>query len=224
MDSLYIHDEAILFYFQALQRPWLVPVMKALSFVGETPAMTVLTLVLAGLFAWARRPRTACCLLVCSLLAWGTFLSIKHFVHRPRPDMAWRAPDVPLPSSSSFPSGHAFMSMAVVGGSAMLAARGLRRRWVQEVLVLGGIGFSLCVGVSRLYLGLHYPVDALTGWSGGLAYALLAVWADQRWGYQPDEAVPAAALPANAPVPQRGRDGIVSGERTDIAQGISPRS
>lgn len=224
MDWFYAHDEAALFYFGSLQRPWLLHLMKGFTFLGEKYTLSVLALVLAGLFLWGRRPRTAAILVVSSALALATSTSIKFFIHRTRPDMAWRAPEVRLPTTPSFPSGHSFLSLAVFGGAAMLAARGLRRRGARLPLIAAGVGLSVCIGLSRIYLGVHYPVDVLTGWSGGLAYALLATYADQRWGYQPPDALLANGPPGYLPVSEEAEDALVAANRDERAQSVSPRS
>ena len=61
----------------------------------------------------------------------------------------------------------------------MLGARLLKRRWQRGALVLGGVGVGVLVGLTRPYLGVHYPLDVLAGWVGGLlcvavAYGLTA--------------------------------------------------
>lgn len=66
----------------------------------------------------------------------------------------------------SFPSGHAMGSMALVAALASLA---WRTRWRWPVLVVGGL-FVALVGLSRLYLGVHYPSDVLAGWAAFLGW------------------------------------------------------
>jgi undecaprenyl-diphosphatase len=72
--------------------------------------------------------------------------------------------------SSSFPSGHAGNSMAVLLSIALIAAKPAHRVPAVMIAVLG----SLLVGSTRPYLGVHWPSDVIGGWSLGAAIALLA--------------------------------------------------
>lgn len=96
-------------------------------------------------------------------------LLLKHSFHRPRPELV---PHLSYVYTSSFPSGHAMLSATV-----FLTLGALLGRFVQEpvlkayFLVVAGI-LTFLVGVSRVYLGVHYPSDVLAGWTAGLAWAL----------------------------------------------------
>lgn len=120
---------------------------------------------------------------------------IKPWVGRPRPcreeaGLSWVQPRARCSGKGSFPSSHA-ANMA--GVAVLLAVRHRRWGWA---FVPG----ALLVGLSRVYLGVHYPSDVVAGWAlgAGLGYgALLAgEWIDRRWGSGPraggrvDEAVP----------------------------------
>lgn len=73
----------------------------------------------------------------------------------------------------SFPSGHAFGSAAVYAALAYYAGR-YARNWSQEIFFYFLASLLIfIVGVSRIYLGVHYPTDVLAGFSGGIAWALL---------------------------------------------------
>jgi undecaprenyl-diphosphatase len=103
--------------------------------------------------------------------------SLKSFFHRPRPDLV---PHLAQVYTSSFPSGHAMLSATV-----FLTIGALLGRFVQEpvlkayFLIVAGV-LTLLVGVSRVYVGVHYPTDVLAGWTAGLAWALIC-WLVARW-------------------------------------------
>lgn len=90
---------------------------------------------------------------------------LKALFGRPRPDLwepLWRY------SGYSFPSGHAAATASLTLVLALLA---WRTRWRVPVLVLM-VPFTLLVGVSRPYMGVHYPSDVLAGWAFGCAWAV----------------------------------------------------
>ena len=90
-------------------------------------------------------------------------LFIKYSFHRSRPSL-WLSPD---PASGySFPSGHAMGSMALVTAVVLLAWPS-KYRWLVGVI---GLLFVLLVGISRVYLGVHYPSDVLAAWAASFAW------------------------------------------------------
>ena len=87
----------------------------------------------------------------------------KQIFHRVRPAL-WVSP---TPEHTfSFPSGHAVVSMALVAALSVLL---WPTRWRWPVLILGGL-FVALVGLSRIYLGVHYPSDVIAGWAASLAW------------------------------------------------------
>jgi len=120
---------------------------------------------------------------------------IKHVVERPRPD----AEDQLVHAGGfSFPSGHSATSMAVYATLAFLLIRAADRDRVRVVVGLTGGLIVLAIGLSRVFLGVHYPTDVLAGWlTGGLlvlgSWGLVRVLGIQRpqRGHPPE---PAPAL------------------------------
>jgi membrane-associated phospholipid phosphatase len=90
-------------------------------------------------------------------------LATKHYFQRDRPAL-WDS--IAPETTFSFPSGHAMGSMTLAAVLVLLAWP-TRGRW--PVLVLA-LAFTGLVGVSRLYLGVHYPSDVLGGWAAGMAW------------------------------------------------------
>ncbi|HLG07856.1 MAG TPA: phosphatase PAP2 family protein [Gaiellaceae bacterium] len=93
--------------------------------------------------------------------------ALKAAFDRPRPHLGSA---IALPSSTSFPSGHATAGVASLGAAAVLAAERLpsprARTWLWAIVVAGG----LAIGLSRIVLNVHYVTDVLAGWCLGLAW------------------------------------------------------
>ncbi len=107
---------------------------------------------------------------------------LKHWIARPRPELV---PHLALVSNASFPSGHAMVSAAVYLTLALMLAEGIERDgWRGGAGRAAVVGFFsllvVLIGMSRVYLGVHWPSDVLAGWCFGTAWALL-VWMGDRW-------------------------------------------
>lgn len=135
---------------------------------------TVLTLVtVAGIIALLiyRRRAQALVFGATVLLAQGAAETIKAFVDRPRPDLVSH---LDMAYSASFPSGHSLMSPAVYFTLAIIVAESQIRRAARTMAVTGAVVLVVAIGISRVYLGVHWPTDVLGGWSLGSAMALSA--------------------------------------------------
>ena len=117
--------------------------------------------------------RSSAILMLVSVLG-GLVLNevLKMIFDRPRPDLA-------LPSiqvfSSSFPSGHALLSCATYLTMGAIAVRGAPSAIIRAYVMGTAILLAFLVGMSRIYLGVHYPTDVLAGWCIGSAWPL-ACW------------------------------------------------
>jgi undecaprenyl-diphosphatase len=170
MESIQAHDLGILYWFGSLHRPWLNSAAMYLTHIGDYVVMTAIVLAGTGVFVLLHRPRLAAILLLVTVLASGVEWGAKQLVERPRPDVAWRL--VPMPKSSSFPSGHALRMMAVLGCLGLLTAEVVKGYW-RDLAIVAGFGMAILIGLTRIYLGVHYPFDVAGGWIAGLACALL---------------------------------------------------
>lgn len=103
----------------------------------------------------------------CAISGGGVIESFfKKLIQRPRPEFS----DVLMHQSSfAFPSGHAIQSAAIVLAALLLFGHDAQRR--KKLLVLGSLFLGL-VGLSRLYLGAHYPSDILAGWALATTWVL----------------------------------------------------
>lgn len=134
-------------------------------------ALVVLFLLLAGKWQLA--------LFVLVAVGGGQIVAslLKLGVDRPRPDLV---PHLMRETSLSFPSGHAMMSAVTYLTLGSLLARIVPERRLKIFFILVAVVLTLLVGVSRIYLGVHWPSDVLAGWCAGFAWAI-ACWLIARW-------------------------------------------
>lgn len=149
-----------------LATPGLTRLMQTLSFLGSVAAAAAMSLVVVCASLYFRHTRTAALMAITMLGAAVLDVALKHAFHRPRPVAFFGA----SPSSYSFPSGHALGSLCFYGILAAILAGRARGRgakfciWVATVVLVG------MIGLSRIYLGVHYPSDVIAG------YCAATVW------------------------------------------------
>jgi membrane-associated phospholipid phosphatase len=143
--------------------------MRLITNLGSIPVFTVVVIAVA---AWAVRQgnRVAAVVLVMSAVsAEGVNLLLKQFFARQRPDLPY---SIPRPSSYAFPSGHAMVCLAVYGTLAAVVIR-LYPASRPPVLVLTPLVIAL-IGISRVYLGVHWPTDVVAGFAAGVPFLIAA--------------------------------------------------
>jgi undecaprenyl-diphosphatase len=163
--------------------PWLEHVFRDLTALGGYTVITLAAILAFGYLLMLGQ-RLSATLLVLSL-AGATIVNnlLKFGFDRPRPDFIAHLVEV---QSASFPSGHAMLSaIAYLSFGALLAGTQRSRRMKAYVLSIAVLVTAL-IGISRVYLGVHWPSDVLAGWCLGAAWAigfwLLARWLEYRRG------------------------------------------
>ncbi len=149
---------------------WLGEIGRDLTALGGVAVLSLVTLAVLG-FLWLDGKRAAMWfVLIATSGGLVLSLALKAFISRPRPSVV---PHLSYVHTSSFPSGHSMMSAVVY-----LTLGALLTRLVGEVrlkfyfLAVASLLTGL-VGVSRIYMGVHYPTDVLAGWTVGLVWATL---------------------------------------------------
>lgn len=167
--------------------PWFEEMSRDVTALGGVGVLAFLTLATGGLLGLSGRWRTM----------WFVFLAVggglvlsslaKAGFDRPRPDLV---PQFSLVHTSSFPSGHSMMAAVTYLTLAALLARSQPQRRIKIYLILLAALVTVAVGLSRIYLGVHWPTDVVAGWTAGAAWALLCLLAarllEQRRAIEPE--------------------------------------
>ena len=143
---------------------------RDLTALGGFTLLTVVTLVSFGVALLAGRPRLALVGLVSVIVGTAAMNLLKHGYDRPRPELVKHEM---LTYNSSFPSGHSMMAAMVYLTIGILLARTQPLKRVRVFIVTISVLITVLVGVSRVYLGVHWPTDVLAGWTLGGAWAVL---------------------------------------------------
>jgi membrane-associated phospholipid phosphatase len=156
-------DAPILTMLHAVATPTLDHFFVLMTRLGYSWGVVPLDVILLLLFVLLRRFRD-CLFFVLAVIGSGVLnIVAKNHFARMRPDL-WLS--ITPETTYSFPSGHA-MGSATLGVAVILLCWPTRWRWPVTIVSLI---FVLLVGVSRVYLGVHYPSDILAGWTAAIAW------------------------------------------------------
>lgn len=167
-------DETLHQMLYAGGRPLLVAVAKAFTILGQPAVLIPVGFAVAAWLWWARGWRHAVAVLAVTLVGRGLVEAQKYAIERLRPSDEIHL--IPV-STPSFPSGHAASSMIVCLTIALVVFSRTRWKWpaIAVALIL-----SLCIGTSRVLLGVHWPSDVIGGWAFGLLWVVIALpWAER---------------------------------------------
>ena len=151
---------------------WIEEMMRDFTALGSTGVLTLTVLAIAGFLAMTRKGYAA--LFVLASVSGGVLISqaMKWAYARPRPDLVSHGAEV---FTASFPSGHSMMAAVVYLTLGALLARTQVGRRVKIYVLAVAVLLTMLVGVSRVYLGVHWPSDVLAGWALGGMWALICL-------------------------------------------------
>lgn len=152
---------------------WLPGVAVDLTALGGSTVVTLVVVLVAGFLLMQRLWLTALALVLATSTGGQMVWLIKRTIGRARPDLVPHLVDV---SNASFPSGHATNSAIIYLTMAGLVAQVARERAVRRYVLGLAVVLVGAIGMSRVYLGVHWPSDVLAGWSAGTGWAALWWW------------------------------------------------
>jgi undecaprenyl-diphosphatase len=166
---------------------WVEEIMRDFTAMGGMAILTLTTVAVAGFFLLQRKFASTLYLLVS--VGGGLLISsvAKNLFDRPRPDLV---PYGSVVHTASFPSGHSMLAAVTYLTLGVLVARTLPQRRLKVYVLSLATLVTILVGVSRVYLGVHWPTDVLAGWLAGVAWACLCMlgarWLARRGDVEPE--------------------------------------
>jgi membrane-associated phospholipid phosphatase len=181
-------DHAIQAMVHAHTSPGLTKLMFALTWIGSPITLIPVIPLVAGLLWWKRWRDEAVVLLIAMVGAGAMSAALKLHFRRVRPDLPWA---LVHEHSFSFPSGHSVFAVVLYGILAYLGMRHLHGAGQRVAMLATAVLLILGIGLSRIYLGVHFPSDVAAGYFVGLVW--LAVVAGCDWKLRRSEQVQPAA-------------------------------
>jgi undecaprenyl-diphosphatase len=168
-------DEAVRAAINQHASPALTSLMRFITFFGSTIFITVVGICVALYFIrikWRHAALLFAITMAGALVLNGT---LKLLFHRARPEPFF---GMVAPTSYSFPSGHALYSLCFYGTLAVIAGGRVRRLAGRLAIRAAAVSLILLVGISRIYLGVHYPSDVLAGYMAAFIWVMTVAFGD----------------------------------------------
>ncbi len=148
--------------------PVVLTIARDITSLGSTTVLLLITVFTGGFLLLAGRRHLGLC--IYGAVGSGMLVStiLKDLFDRPRPEVV---PHEAYVFNSSFPSGHSMVSAVTYLTLGALLARTQTRKRLRAYFLLTAAFLTFLVGVSRVYLGVHWPTDVLAGWTAGITWA-----------------------------------------------------
>ena len=153
-----------------LASPALTTTMRGISFLGSTLFLTAATIVVVAWFALRKWGREAKLFAITMIGASILNTTLKLVFHRPRPVPFF---NLTAPETYSFPSGHALASCCFFAGLAAILSGRIKSRRARTIIWIAAATMFLLIGLSRIYLGVHYTTDVIAGFAAALIWILV---------------------------------------------------
>lgn len=171
-------DQSVISIIQGLESKTLTPIMRVFTFIGSYKGILVILLMMIFILFFVLKSRTDA-LLVAVVIAGTQVINqvLKLYFQRARPNFH-RLIEI---GGYSFPSGHAMSALAVYGILTYVFWRHTSDRTGRIMLIIISMIFILMIGISRIYLGVHYPSDIIGGYLASGVLLILAIGIFRRY-------------------------------------------
>ncbi len=175
--TLFNLESGLLYWFASGRTDGLTDVFNLITHAGGTKSLIlVIGLTLLSL-AWFRFYKEAAILFSGMSVGVITSQSLKHWINRARPEVVSHLTEF---SSPSFPSGHAMNNMLFATIIIYLSWRLFKNKHLSFIVGVVMYAWAFLVGISRLYLGVHWPTDVIFGWILGLLVGGGIIWGAEK--------------------------------------------
>ncbi|WP_312475369.1 phosphatase PAP2 family protein [Neobacillus sp.] len=166
-------DSDVIAAIQGLESTFLTKVMKFFTFIGSAPVVIILSVILMVFLYKVLHHRLELILFISAIIGSAVLNQIlKQIFHRVRPNFH-RLIDI---SGYSYPSGHAMNAFTVYVIISFLLWRHIESKWGRSLLIFISVVMILGIGISRIYLGVHYPSDIIGGYLASGFWLTIAIW------------------------------------------------
>ena len=166
-------------HLQSLQNGFLLSFMRWISFIFGSWREALVVAFIAILVWWRIGKRESILILVAGLFALIA-IALKIFVGRPRPSVNL-VQILSLEQDNGFPSGHAISAILILGLTAYLGYINVKNHTARTVILVVLILSIVLIGISRVYLGVHWPSDVMGGYLIGGTLLTLLIWLYRYW-------------------------------------------
>ncbi|WP_028547457.1 phosphatase PAP2 family protein [Paenibacillus sp. UNC451MF] len=175
--SITAFDQTLISFIQGKESPVLTAIMKAFSFIGAGIPATVLT-VLTSIFLYKvlGHRREVIFFLTILMSSWLLNELLKIMFHRARPTIH----RIAEATGYSFPSGHSMAAFTLYGALSFLIWRHIPTAWGKGLFLAVSAVMIGMIGMSRIYLGVHYPSDVIGGYFASGSLLALFIWLFRR--------------------------------------------
>ncbi|MEH7459417.1 phosphatase PAP2 family protein [Bacillus sp. JJ1127] len=171
-------DNVVISFIQGFESPTMTKIMKFFTTIGSTSVVIVISVLTLFFLYKVLHHRTELILFVTVIMGTAVFNQVLKFMFkRARPTLHRLIEE----NGYSFPSGHSMEAFALYGVLTFLLWRHITTRIGRIFLILISVIMTVAIGVSRIYLGVHYPSDVLGGYLASCFWLTVTIWIFQHY-------------------------------------------